>query len=60
MIFVRGRSSKNNRSKKVCRANDFAVAEWEAQMGDAGTQVVDKALDKRRPLAAVGLHEVLA
>ena len=36
------------------------MAQREAQMGDAGVEVVGEALDHRGQLATVGLHEVVA
>jgi hypothetical protein len=46
--------------EEIRSPDHLAVAEREAQMRDAGFEVVLEALDHRRQVAPVGLHEVLA
>src|SRR5881397_1853873 len=46
--------------EQVRRADHLPVAEREAEMGDAGVEVVAEALHHRRHLALVGGHEVVA
>jgi len=53
------RSSRNSRSSKFV-VDDAAMAEREAEMGDARVEVVSEALHRRRQLPLVRLHEVIA
>src|SRR5437867_68248 len=46
--------------EQVRRADHPPVAEREAQVGDAGVEVVTEALHHRRQLALIGRHEVVA
>src|SRR2546426_2876612 len=46
--------------EQVRRPNDAPMAEREAEVGDAGVEVVAEALHYRRQLALVGGHEIVA
>src|SRR5437899_3992148 len=46
--------------EQICGANHPAMAEWEAEMSDAGVEVIAEALHHCGQLPLVGGHEVVA
>jgi hypothetical protein len=46
--------------EQIRRADAFPVSEREAEMSDAGFEVLEEAVHQGRPLALVGLDEVVA